>query len=175
MIAPSPRCAAAIVALAIAAVTATGCDSSAGGDPGTSLTADEVDAALAQGVEAQSQGRVDVAEEQFTAVVESDPGNRVAWFNLGLLRRARGDVDGAIDAFSQLVDADPGFALARQQRAITYQAAGDFDAAVADLRIVVDQEPSNVDARRQLGSLLVATGETAEGLALLDETMPTDG
>jgi thioredoxin-like negative regulator of GroEL len=127
----------------------------------------DVAVAMSEGVEAHAQGRSDDAEARFDEVIEASPGNRVALYNLGILRRARGEVAGALDAFSQLVDADPNFTAARLQRAITRQSAGDLAGAIADLRIVVEQEPGNLDARRQLGALLVATGEDEEGEALL--------
>lgn len=128
----------------------------------------DVAKALSEGVDAQARGRVEEAEERFDEVVEASPGNRVALYNLGMLRRARGDVEAALDAFDQLVDGHPDFTVARLQRAITRQSAGDLEGAIADLRIVLEQDSSSVEARTQLGSLLVATGAIEEGEALLN-------
>lgn len=127
----------------------------------------DVAAVMAEGVDAQFDGRRQEAEQRFDEVVEADPGNRVALYNLGILRRARGDVDGAIEAFTELVEADPQFSEARLQRAIALQSSGDLKGAIADLRVVVEQDPDHAEARQQLGALLVATGAAEEGEALL--------
>lgn len=134
-----------------------------GGDPEPL----DVPQALDEASRAQAEGRTDVAEERFDAVVEAEPGNRVALFNLGILRRARGDLGGSLAAFDELVDADPKFTPARYQRAITHQSAGDLEAAIADFRVVVEQDPENRTALQQLGALLVATGAIEEGQSFL--------
>jgi Flp pilus assembly protein TadD len=152
-----------LVLLIVVAATACG----GGGDDQAARSGVDVGMALVNGLEAQSTGRRAEAEEQFDIVLQGDPGNRVALFNLGILRRARGDLSGSIAAFTELVEADSGFTTARQQRAISRQSAGDVDGAIADLRIVVDEDPDNPEARLQLGALLVATGEVVEGEALL--------
>lgn len=116
---------------------------------------------MSEGITAQAEGRGDVAEERFDEVVEASPGNRVALYNLGILRRSRGDTDGAIDAFTQLIAAQPDFAAARLQRAMTKQLAGDVPGAIADLRIVGQQEPGNVEAQTLLDALLEVTAEVS--------------
>lgn len=160
--APARRRVAAAVLASLAAlwsVPACGGDQEERVDVGVELTG---------GVQAQAEGRLEEAEQHFEQVVTAEPGNRVALYNLGILRRADGDLEAALEAFTQLIDADPAFSAARHQRAITLQSAGDLDGAIADLRIVVSQDPANVDARTQLGMLLIATGERDEGEALLE-------
>jgi tetratricopeptide (TPR) repeat protein len=122
---------------------------------------------------AQSAGDVESAVDEYDAVIESDPDNRVALFNLGLLRRAQGDFSGSIEAWTELIAANPDMTVARYQRAITFRASGDFEAAIADLRIVVDEEPSNKDALNQLGTLLIALGEEEEGQMFLNRVFET--
>lgn len=52
----------------------------------------------------QEQGRLDGAEENYAAVVASDPGDFETWNNLGNVRAAKGDVDGAIVAFERAIN-----------------------------------------------------------------------
>jgi Flp pilus assembly protein TadD len=139
----------------------------AGSACGDEIQRVDVGELIAEAVDAQFEGRRQDAEERFDEVVRVEPVNRVALYNLGILRRARGDVAGAIEAFTQLLDAHPDFTVARLQRAISLQSSGDLQGAIADLRLVLEQEPDNAEARTQLGALLVATGEVDEGEALL--------
>lgn len=124
---------------------------------------------LSEGLTAQAEGREQDAEEAFAEVVEASPGNRVALYNLGILRRSRGDLDGALEAFDRIIAVEPDFVAARQQRAITRQSAGDLSGAIDDLRAAFAQAPENVEVRTHLGALLVATGTVEEGEALLGE------
>lgn len=119
----------------------------------------DISVALNEGIGAQAEGRDADAEERFVEVVEASPGNRVALYNLGILRRDRGDSVGAIDAFTQLLEAQPGFGAARFQRAITKQQVGDLPGAIDDLRLVIEQEPNNSEAQILLDTLLGTTGE----------------
>jgi thioredoxin-like negative regulator of GroEL len=151
----------AALALTASLLVAGGC-----GTQAERVTVD-IGVALTEGVAAQAEGRLQDAEKRFDEVVQANPGNRVALYNLGILRRARGEVQAALDAFNQIVEAQPDFTAARHQRAITRQVAGDVMGAIADLRIVVAEMPANIEARTQLGALLVATGEAEEGEALL--------
>jgi tetratricopeptide (TPR) repeat protein len=128
---------------------------------------------LEAGQAAQDSGDVDAAAQSYDAVIEADPGNRVALFNLGILRRAQGDFAGSIDAWTQLITSNPELTVARYQRALTFRAGGDPESAIADLRVVVEQEPSNTDALDQLGALLISIGEEDEGQEFLRRVFET--
>lgn len=140
----------------------------------TSSNSAEVASGLESALSAQNAGDVSSAMGDYDEVIEIDPDNRVALFNLGLLRRAEGDFTGSIEAWTTLLAANPDLSLARYQRALTFRAAGDFEAAVADLRIVLDDEPSNKEALDQIGTLLIALGREEEGKVFLDRVFESD-
>lgn len=164
-----------VVGVVSVLVVVVGC--SDGSNPVVSSSTVEMPVDVADNLEAgqiaQDSGDVDAAANSYGAVIEADPDNRVALFNLGILRRAQGDFAGSIDAWTQLITANPELTVARYQRAITFRAAGDHKAAVADLRVVVEEEPRNTDALDQLGTLLIALGEEDEGREFLQRVFET--
>lgn len=164
-----------VVGVVSVLVVVGGCSDSSSSVVSSSPVEAPVDVAsnLEDGQAAQDSGDVDAAEQSYDAVIEEDPDNRVALFNLGILRRAQGDFAGSIDAWTQLITANPDLTVARYQRAITFRAAGDHKAAVADLRVVVEEEPMNTDALDQLGTLLIALGEEDEGREFLQRVFET--
>ncbi len=98
-------------------------------------------------------------------LLKTRPGQRDAWFNLGIAEEQRGRPQAAVDAFEHLLSLEPApppDILARLAGLLATLGRE------ADARARVDQaleiDPQHVDARYVLGMLLLATGDTEAAL-----------
>jgi Tfp pilus assembly protein PilF len=151
------------VALA-AALVACGGDSS----PEERAT-ERLDEALA----AHAEGRIDEAVDGYEKVLEDEPGNQYAHYNLGLVHQQAGRNADAEREYRAAISTDPNFASALFNLAILRTEA-DPDEAEELYRSVLTLQPDNASAHLNLGFLLIEQGEEEDGQSELDDAVQLD-
>lgn len=154
----------ALVLLAALAVVASGC----GGDDAEG-TAETLDAALT----AHAEGRIDAATDGYEKVLDEDPDNQFAHYNLGLLDQQAGRLQEAEERYRAAIRTDPNFTSALFNLAII-RAQSDPDEAESLYRSVIRIEPDNASAHLNLGFLLIEGGDQASGEAELERAVELD-
>jgi tetratricopeptide (TPR) repeat protein len=134
----------------------------------------DADAALANGLDLHQQGRLDEAATAYRAVLDSDPENKYAYYNLGLIDQTQARVDDAIDNYRRAIDIDDEYVPALYNLGRALADRGDRDEAIDMFRLVTELEPENAGAFFNLGTLLVAAGRTSDGEAALTRAVTLD-
>ncbi len=138
------------------------------------LIGTEVHPALAEGLEALQDNRLEEARASLEQVPETDPGYLVALRNLGQVRALLGDWEGAREALERLVSMqlDTHDALAALGQ--VYYRLGDYDAAeVAALR-ALEIEAGDPMLRYDLALYRVAQDRLAEALDTYERAIDRD-
>jgi Tfp pilus assembly protein PilF len=81
--------------------------------PQEDTAAQEVSTLLTKALNAQSAGNPSLATAYYYDVLERDPRNAIAYFNLGTIAEERSDYAEAEDNFRVALSVNPGFTLAR--------------------------------------------------------------
>ncbi|MCT0213651.1 tetratricopeptide repeat protein [Synechococcus sp. CS-1326] len=117
------------------------------------------------------QRRYGEARPLLVALLEAEPENRDALYNLGMLASDEGQLKEARELLRRAVAVDPSFANA--QVALGVAALRDQDQAEArqSLERAIELEPGNPYALRTLGSLLTAAGALAAGAERFRQTL----
>lgn len=113
------------------------------------------------------EGRLDEAERELTALVETHPSAET-WYNLGLVRARRGLPAEARAAYEQALALDPSHAPAHNNLGIAHAAAGDLAAARRHLEQATAADPGYAEAWLNLGVVLDQSGDPAGALAALE-------
>src|SRR5918996_1536709 len=86
--------------------------------------------ALQEGLEAHRSGDVETAEERYREVLDLQPRNKFALYNLGLIKQNRGDSAGAEADYRRALNVDPNFVPVLFNLAIVRTDAGASEEAV---------------------------------------------
>jgi tetratricopeptide (TPR) repeat protein len=167
------------LAFVILLVFATaGCDGDGGGE------AEQADEILQQGLEAQAAGDFVTAVESYLRVIQLDPQNKFAYYNLGVIDQGQGDLQGAESHYRTTLGLDPDFVPALFNLAILMTEAGSADEAVTLYEHLIEVTPietaSPEDVRLvaaahlNLGFLLIEQGRERRGQMELDEAVRLD-
>ena len=97
------------------------------------------------------QERYAEAEPYFRAVLDADPGNAVAHFNLGYTYDKRGQYAKAVEAFCEATRLNPRIDRAWYGLGLAYAALGKHEDAAKALREAATLQPMNPHAWYQLG------------------------
>lgn len=158
-----------VVALVGLVLTLPACSSDEESPPESPLrvasseeAASAVDRLISTGLEQIAAGEEDEARATFATVLELDPDNPYAAYNLGYLAQAAGDEAEAARQYSDLLATAPDFAPAIYNLAILTEPR-DLPAAVALYRRVLRQNPEDAAAHMRLGFALEHLGQQAEG------------
>jgi tetratricopeptide (TPR) repeat protein len=146
-----------VASMAVTALifTFTGC----GDDkPAEEQAAEKLDEALA----AHAEGRIDEATEVYREVLDDDPTNQWAYYNLGLIDQQAGRAVQAEENYRKALQADPNFASALFNLAILRSEAAP-DEAENLYRRVIEIQPDNASAHLNLGFLLLGQGDEQDG------------
>ena len=95
-------------------------------------------------------------------LLELDPEDAAALYNLGDLRASQGDWNAAEALYGRAVKARPDFAMARSRQALAAYQLGDLKTAEVELRQLIRQYPMFADARAALSGLLWQQGSHGE-------------
>ncbi len=137
--------------------------------PASDATAETLDAALT----AHAEGRIDDATDGYENVLDEDPDNQFALYNLGLLDQQAGRLQQAEERYRAALETDPNFTSALFNLAII-RTQSDPDEAESLYRSVIRVEPGNASAHLNLGFLLIESGDQAGGEAELERAVELD-
>ena len=146
--------------------TASGTKSSSS----TTLPSDMLGVAL----QLHQNGQLDQAVKAYESVLQTDPKNAYALYNLGQISQTRGDNAKAIVYYNDSLKSDPTLTFVIYNRSLAYRDTGRNDEAIAGLRQVVAADPASVGGLYNLGNLLIAAGDVGEGTKLVDQAVKLD-
>lgn len=159
------RSLAAVVLTVALATGATACSggSEEGSSSPTGSPAELADAALSAGLTAHAAGDLDGATADYNKVLEYDPTNKYAFYNLALIDSANGN-DGLAEAKYRLaLESDPDYEPALFNLAILRTNDDDPDEAMDLYERAVEIEPGDASAWLNLGLLQRASGKKKQG------------
>lgn len=128
---------------------------------------------LTQALDAHAEGDVDSAQRLYRDVLSSDPTNKFAHYNLGLIAQTNGDGASAIASYRQALAADGRFVPALFNLAILLTGSKPTE-AIHLYRKVIDLQPKYAAAHLNLGFALKANGATSEGEKELRKALELD-
>ncbi|MCR1782867.1 tetratricopeptide repeat protein [Nocardioides carbamazepini] len=159
-----PRPAFAALAL-LTLILVAGCSGDDGeGKPAaaeSSASLSAADSLVQTGLEQLDAGDDAEARTTFENVLELDPDNVYAHYNLGLLAQGAGRQDDAVKQYDAALATDADFAPALYNKGILLEAT-ELDAAVGLYRRALKADPDMAAAHMRLGFALLHLGETAE-------------
>ena len=127
----------------------------------------EASAELARGLEAHQGGNIAEAQQAYQRVLELDPRNKFAFFNLGVIEQFNNRPQAAESYYRLAIAIDPIFSSALFNLAIIRNQAGAQSEAIELYQRVILVEPENAAAHFNLGLLLWETqGQEAAEAAI---------
>jgi tetratricopeptide (TPR) repeat protein len=128
---------------------------------------------LTAGLKAQTEGRTADAVKDYQAVLQKDPHNKYAYYNLGLIDQLAGRADSAELNYRTTLQSDPNFAPALYNLAILRTGPSPNE-AVDLYRHEITIMPGDAAAHLNLGFLLISLKQPVEGKAELDRAVALD-
>lgn len=128
---------------------------------------------LTAGLKAQLEGRTADAVKDYQAVLQKDPHNKYAYYNLGLIDQLAGRNDSAELNYRTALANDANFTPALYNLAILRTAPAPQE-AVDLYRHVITLTPGYAAAHLNLGFLLFSLKQQSEGKAELDKAVALD-
>jgi tetratricopeptide (TPR) repeat protein len=144
--------------------------------------ADQANEVLNHALQLHAQGDLADAKAEYLRVLQLDPENKYAFYNLGLISQTQGDVVSAESSYRTTIAIDPDFVPALFNLAILRTDAGSKREAMDLYHHIIEVTPESDEelksqlaaAHLNLGFLLVDTGNQTEGQAELDEAVRLD-
>ena len=131
---------------------------------------------VAKSLSLLSQGQVDIAVQDLTALRDQNPTLAVARLGLAKALIAKRQVDAAIVELKKAVELDPKYAEAWYQLGYaSYALKQDPGNALPSFEKAVAADPSNVTYRTDLGAVLGDTGQTERAVAELTKVTSSPG
>lgn len=138
---------------AAAALALTGCSANSSG--GKAATPDSL---LAAGLAAQQQGNLGAAKQLFQQVVDKDPRNYYAHYDLGVIAQKQNDNTTALREYGLALTANPHYVPAMFNEATIYGVT-DPPLAITTYRMVISLQAHAPTAYLNLGLLEAKTGQ----------------
>ena len=154
---------AAVVIVVVVAVT--GCSSN-GKKPSPSASASQIAKLLQDGVVAQNSGQLDVARAKYLKVLDLDPTNKIAHYDLGVIYQQLGETDQAATEYGRAIAIDPKYVSALFNYAVL-ESNRNRTHAIELYRKILVLRPKDANVHFNLGLVLQATGDKAGGNAEL--------
>ena len=139
---------------------------------------------LQEALQLHADGDLEGAEDAYLRVIQLDPQNKFAYYNLGLISQTRGDLVGAESSYRTAITIDPDFTTALFNLAILRTDAGSAEEAIDLYKHIIEVTPADVaDGQTKrllaathlnLGFLLIDQGDETRGQAELDEAVRLD-
>ena len=127
--------------------------------------AQSIDQLFRQGNAAQAAGDFAEAEQVFRRVIQLDPQNAVAYYNLGNALYNQGNLEEAIASYRQAIEIDPQYAYAYFNLGIALYDQGDLEGTIASYRRAIELNPQYAGAYTGLGNALADQGNLEEAIA----------
>jgi Tfp pilus assembly protein PilF len=153
---------AAVVALSLV-LGACGSDKPKVHNPPTPAEVKETAKILNRGLSEQLAGNTDDAEDDFKEVLDRDPRNKFAFYNLGLIFQNEKKNEDAEEQYRLALGIDPKFEVALYNLAILRTLANDIPGAIDLYRDAIASNSKDANAHYNLGLLLRGQGQTEEG------------
>ncbi len=135
---------------------------------------DNVDARIALGWSFVDLGQYDQALEQYQNALKLDPANKVAKYNIALVKLQRKDYQGARADLEALQSEDPKYLDVRASLGYLYLQLGEYEPAVKEFEMVNAFYPGRVDILSQLAQSYAKTGDKAKAIAAYQEALKYD-
>ena len=149
------RCVAVVCAAALAfGFGACGSSGSSSGNAATTLQ---------KGIDEANAGNFDAAKKDFQKVLDEDPQNKYAYYNLGYIAQTEGDRAEAEKQYRLSIASDPAYGPALYNLGIEVAADGDKQGAIDLYRRAIAANALDAGAHFNLGLLLRETGKKVEG------------
>ena len=120
------------------------------------------DAHLNRGIAEEALHQWDAAENDYLWILERNPDESSALYNLGNVKASQGDWTAAKTLFEKASLVRPEFAMAQSNKALVEYQLGELDQAQSDLRLIIRKYPMFADARAALSALLSHNGLKGE-------------
>jgi tetratricopeptide (TPR) repeat protein len=134
---------------------------------------EQADEILQQGLQAQAAGDFDFAVDAYLQVIQLDPQNKFAYYNLGVIEQVRGELPAAEGHYRTTLGLDPDFVPALFNLAILRTETSP-DEAVTLYEHLIQVDPSHAAAHLNLGFLLIEQGHERRGQKELEEAVRLD-
>jgi len=121
-----------------------------------------------------TQGKMDLAIEQYTKAISIDPEYAAAYFDRGIAFQGIGDYDRAIADYTQAIDLDPEYASSYYHRGVVYYYQGDLDKAISDLEKATELDSSYALAYAVSGQVYFELGEVELAIANYENALELD-
>jgi tetratricopeptide (TPR) repeat protein len=133
------------------------------------------EAAFAQAEQAIAEGNLEGARVVYRDILQRDPANKFAHFNLGMLAHMQGRGPEAEDFYRRALRTDPTFLAALFNLAILQEALGRDQEAAQTYREILAEYPDDAASHFNYGSLLIRKlGETEEGQSQIERAVELD-
>jgi tetratricopeptide (TPR) repeat protein len=150
---------------------AVGCSSNAKPTPPasgvTSATTAAVTSAqklLNDGIQAETQGNLDQAKQDYVGVLAADPTNKYAYYDLGVIYQQQGDVTDASTSYQKALLIDSNYKPALFNLAVLDTPIAP-QTAITTYETLLRLNPDDPNVLLNLGLLLKQAGQAAEGEA----------
>lgn len=133
------------------------------------------EAAFAQAEEAIAEGNLEGARVVYRDILQQDPANKFAHFNLGMLAHMEGRGAEAEDFYRRALREDPTFLAPLFNLAILQEALGRDQEAAQTYRRILEEYPDDAASHFNYGSLLIRKiGDAEEGQRQIDRAVELD-
>jgi Tfp pilus assembly protein PilF len=129
---------------------------------------------LARGIREHTAGRLDVALDLYRKVLEQDPANPHAHYNLGQIYNTRGEYAKAQWEYEATLKSEPQSTNARLNLGVVLYRQRKFAEAAEEFRKVVEASPRDAVAMADLGISLLDLGRTDEAIRWLAASVQED-
>ena len=120
---------------------------------------------LALGIEYQKTGDYGLAAKEFRAVLEQDPQNVLATFNLALSNAHLNNLEGAVLGFRRTLELDPTYSKAHTNLGIVYQKQNKADEAIREYNRALKVDGNDFLAMHNLAVIFASRGLLEEAMA----------
>ena len=122
----------------------------------------------------RDQGRLDESRIELESIIEENPENAEAWYNLALLEYAAGNDEARDSALDSAISADSTMADAYAFRGNLAIGNSDWDKAERDLKKALDLNPDSVESLDGLAWVMAKTDRLDNALTLLNKAVELD-
>jgi Tfp pilus assembly protein PilF len=128
---------------------------------------------LTQGLQQHSDGKLDDAAATYRRLLDEEPSNKLAWYNLGLVEQTQGDNRSATASYRKALAIDKEFVPAMFNIAVIETTTKPSGAVVLYEKII-KIEPDHAAAHLNLGFLLKKLKEVKRGNEELRKAVELD-
>jgi Tfp pilus assembly protein PilF len=114
---------------------------------------------LQKAIDDYTAGNVTLAKSEFQQVVKTNPSDKYAWYNLGVIAQYAGSASEASTDYQQSLAIDPHFESPLFNYGLLKLTQNDLDSAIGYLGRAVVETPKDANAHWQLGLALAKRGK----------------